>query len=74
MEQPSSKVFEYRIAAASNDIDELDHVNNIVYLRWVQETASAHWNVLSNDAIHQKICLGGIASRNRLPPGCHAAR
>ena len=54
MEQPSSKVFEYRIAAASNDIDELGHVNNIVYLRWVQEAASAHWNVLSNDAINKK--------------------
>lgn len=25
------------------DIDEQDHVNNMVYLRWVQEIASAHW-------------------------------
>ena len=26
------------------DIDELDHVNNVVYLRWVQEVAAAHWH------------------------------
>jgi acyl-CoA thioester hydrolase len=25
------------------DIDENNHVNNIVYLRWVQEVATAHW-------------------------------
>ncbi len=25
------------------DIDELGHVNNIVYLRWAQEIAIAHW-------------------------------
>ena len=25
------------------DIDQQNHVNNIVYLRWVQEIATAHW-------------------------------
>ena len=25
------------------DIDQQNHVNNIVYLRWVQEVATAHW-------------------------------
>jgi acyl-CoA thioester hydrolase len=25
------------------DIDVLGHVNNIVYLRWVQDVAKAHW-------------------------------
>lgn len=24
-------------------IDELGHVNNLVYLRWVQDVATAHW-------------------------------
>ena len=28
---------------APADIDELGHVNNVVYLRWVQEIAVAHW-------------------------------
>ena len=26
------------------DIDELGHVNNVTYLRWVQDAAVAHWN------------------------------
>jgi acyl-CoA thioester hydrolase len=25
------------------DIDELGHVNNVVYLRWAQDIATAHW-------------------------------
>jgi acyl-CoA thioester hydrolase len=29
------------------DIDMLGHVNNIVYLRWVQEAAIAHWNTIA---------------------------
>ena len=30
-------------AVAPGDIDELGHVNNLVYLRWVQDEATAHW-------------------------------
>lgn len=30
------------ITAASADIDELGHVSNVVYLRWVLEAAQAH--------------------------------
>ena len=31
------------IAVQRADIDQQNHVNNIVYLRWVQEVATAHW-------------------------------
>ena len=31
------------IKVLPEDIDQLDHVNNIVYLRWVQDLAIAHW-------------------------------
>ena len=54
METPSLRIFEYRVTAAVNDIDELGHVNNIVYLRWVQEVASTHWAALSNEDINKK--------------------
>jgi acyl-CoA thioester hydrolase len=33
---------------ADADIDELGHVNNAVYLRWVQEVATAHWQALAS--------------------------
>lgn len=36
-------VFEAPVEIAAADIDELGHVNNVVYLRWVQEVATAHW-------------------------------
>jgi acyl-CoA thioester hydrolase len=35
--------FEIEIAVADQDIDVLGHVNNVTYLRWVQEVAAAHW-------------------------------
>jgi len=35
--------FVLRIDVAPSDIDELGHVGNVVYLRWVQDAAIAHW-------------------------------
>jgi acyl-CoA thioester hydrolase len=37
------KIFEYSITILPIDIDEQNHVNNISYLKWVQEVAIAHW-------------------------------
>ncbi len=36
--------FSLPITVFPADIDQLGHVNNIVYLRWVQEAATAHWH------------------------------
>src|SRR5262249_11829064 len=41
MGQP--KVFEHALRVAPDDIDRLGHVNNVVYLRYAQEAAVAHW-------------------------------
>lgn len=35
--------FQHLIIVAAKDIDELGHVNNVVYVRYVQEVAAAHW-------------------------------
>ena len=37
-----SQRFTIPITAAADDIDELGHVSNLVYLRWVLEVAKAH--------------------------------
>jgi len=37
-------IYEHPLAVLAEDIDGLGHVNNIVYLRWVQDAATAHWN------------------------------
>ena len=43
------QAFELPITVREADIDELGHVNNVVYLRWVQEAATAHWRVLTSE-------------------------
>jgi len=35
--------FEKQITATEDDIDELGHVNNAVWVRWIQDMATAHW-------------------------------
>lgn len=35
--------FELSVEVEEKHIDALSHVNNIVYLQWVQEVAGAHW-------------------------------
>lgn len=42
-----TKPFEVCFSVKPEDIDLLDHVNNVVYLRWVQEAAIAHWRELA---------------------------
>ena len=40
--------FELSIAVEPADIDPLGHVNNVVYLRWVQDAAVAHWRAAAS--------------------------
>ena len=35
------------ITATPDDIDELGHVNNAVWVRWIQEVAVAHWEAVA---------------------------
>jgi acyl-CoA thioester hydrolase len=42
-QNPPQHAFSHNIQIIESDIDELGHVNNVVYLRWVQEVAAAHW-------------------------------
>ena len=44
-------VFRLPIPVLPEDIDELNHVNNVVYLRWVQDVAFAHWDTLAPAAL-----------------------
>lgn len=40
--------FSIAIKVQPSDIDDLDHVNNVVYLRWVQDVAAAHWDKIAS--------------------------
>jgi acyl-CoA thioester hydrolase len=39
-------VFETNYTVVTSNIDELNHVNNVVYLQWIQDIANLHWNEL----------------------------
>lgn len=43
MSAAARPVFERRIVAPSDAIDELGHVNNAIWVQWIQEVATAHW-------------------------------
>jgi acyl-CoA thioester hydrolase len=44
---PDRTAFSLALTAAPADIDALGHVNNTVYLRWVQDVATAHWHAVA---------------------------
>lgn len=48
------KAFEIEIEVKVRDIDELNHVNNVVYVQWIQDVAKAHWERLATKAIQNK--------------------
>lgn len=44
---PDRPVFEAHFTAAPEDIDQLGHVNNAVWVQWIQEVAVAHWQAVA---------------------------
>ena len=46
--------FNLSITVGVDDIDALKHVNNVVYLRYVQDIAQAHWDAISSDEMKKK--------------------
>jgi len=51
----SSARFEMIISVLPSDIDEQNHVNNTVYLRWVQDVATAHWRAVASAKAQETI-------------------
>lgn len=39
--------FTLAITATDADIDELGHVNNAVWVQWIQQIATAHWDAVA---------------------------
>jgi acyl-CoA thioester hydrolase len=67
----SSAAFEMTVAVMRGDIDEQNHVNNTVYLRWVQEVATAHWCAVASAEAQESI--GWVVLRHEIDyktPAC----
>ena len=43
-------IFEMTFDAETEQIDELGHVNNAVWVQWVQQVAVAHWEAVAEAA------------------------
>jgi acyl-CoA thioester hydrolase len=67
----SSAPFEMTISVMPGEIDEQNHVNNTVYLRWVQEVATAHWQAIASSEAQEGI--GWVVLRHEIDykaPAC----
>ena len=60
----SSTPFEINVSVTPEDIDGQNHVNNTVYLRWVQEVATAHWQAIASREAQEGI--GWVVLRHEI--------
>ena len=60
----SAAIFEMTVPVLSTDIDEQGHVNNTVYLRWIQDVATAHWKSLAS--AQSQAAIGWIVLRHEI--------
>jgi len=56
--------FELPLTVAPDDIDGLGHVNNVVYLRWVQQAAGAHWEAAASPS--QRAAVAWVVIRHEI--------
>ena len=59
-----SSAFEMTVPVLPDDIDEQNHVNNTVYLRWVQDVATAHWQAIASPDAQEAI--GWVVLRHEI--------
>lgn len=43
--------FSHSFTVKTEHLDEQNHVNNVVYVQWIQDVAVAHWRSLVNEEI-----------------------
>ncbi|MEP7005398.1 MAG: acyl-CoA thioesterase [Sphingomonas bacterium] len=66
-------MFTLQITATEADIDELGHVNNVVWVKWIQDIAVAHWAAIATpdqqDAYIWVVTRHEIDYRGNVGPG-----
>jgi acyl-CoA thioester hydrolase len=60
----SVSTFEMVVSVLPADIDEQNHVNNTVYVRWIQEVASAHWRAIASP--EARLAIGWVVLRHEI--------
>ena len=54
----SQPIFELTLTAGPEHIDELGHVNNAVWVQWIQQVAVAHWEAVARPGAQGRLFLG----------------
>ena len=54
MKKPADLSFTYALIVNESHIDELEHVNNVVYVGWIQDAAVMHWRKVVSETIQKK--------------------
>ena len=62
--EPGPERYTLAIPVLPGDIDVNGHVNNVVYVRWVQDAATAHWNARTSDA--EKAAIAWVVVRHEI--------
>lgn len=64
---PATQRFTITIVAEPDDIDELDHVSNLVYLRWALDAARAHTDARGWDhAAYRRLGATWVVRRHEI--------
>ena len=48
-------IFEFSFAVLPEHLDALQHVNNVVYVQWMQDIATKHWTSFASPELEKKI-------------------
>ena len=43
------------ILVAENDLDDLEHVNNVRYVQWIQDISKEHWQKVAPQEIQEEV-------------------
>ena len=46
--------YSYNQIVDASHLDDLLHVNNVVYLQWVNDISEKHWNILAGEELRTK--------------------
>ena len=46
--------FSHSFVVSARDIDEQNHINNVAYVRWIQDAAVAHWFSIADDETRER--------------------
>jgi acyl-CoA thioester hydrolase len=54
MELKNSR-YKKTIIVQSQHLDEVQHVNNVIYVQWMQDIASEHWNIFVSEKLKNDV-------------------